>query len=95
MNITMKTLSAGLNKGLNLISPKKAEKVAESTIKDGNKLMAAGQDASAIQGKAMIKEYKKPEIEIIKVDEADMKAASNNPNPNPFPYEWRSDEEGV
>ena len=60
------------------ISPKKAEKAAEASIKDGEKMLATGQDAAAVQGKAMLKPYQKPEMETINLKEENTRAASGN-----------------
>lgn len=45
-----------------------------NTVKDGEKLMAAGQDAVAAQNKAMV--YVKPEMDVVKMDKQNLKAAS-------------------
>lgn len=66
------------------ISAPKAEKAASVAIKDGEKMMAAGQDAAAIQGKAMIKPYVKPEMKTTNIKKENMLAASGgDPNTNP------------
>ena len=60
------------------ISPKKVEKAADVSIKDGERMIANGQDAAAIQGKAMLKPYQKPEMEVINLEKEDTMAASGN-----------------
>ena len=51
---------------------------AENTIKDGERLMSAGQDAVAAQNKAMIsKVYTKPEMKVNEMNKRELKAASD------------------
>ena len=59
-------------------SSAKAETSAAShAVKGGEKLMAAGQDAAAIQGKVLVKKaYVKPEMTEVKMDKQNLKAAS-------------------
>ena len=66
------------------ISAPKAEKAANVAVKDGAKMMAAGQDAAAVQGRAMVKPYVKPEMKTAKIKQENMMAASGgggNVNP--------------
>ncbi len=58
------------------ISPKKAEVAAEASIKDGERMIANGQDAAAIQGRAMVKPYEKPQMEKANLTKENTKAAS-------------------
>ena len=58
------------------ISAPKAEKAVSVAVKDGEKMIAAGQDAAAVQGRAMVKPYVKPEMKSIKVKQEQMMAAS-------------------
>ena len=60
------------------INPKKAEKAAEVSIKDGERMIANGQDAAAIQGRAMVKPYQKPEMEKVNLKKENTQAASGN-----------------
>ena len=60
------------------ISPKKAEKVATNVIKEsGAAKLESAQDAMASQGKAMVKPYVKPNMEVAKVEEKNMRASSD------------------
>jgi len=49
-------------------------------VKGGEKLMAAGQDAAAVQGRAMVKPYAKPEMTEVKMEKKNLKAASGFDN---------------
>ncbi|MCM1265219.1 MAG: hypothetical protein NC200_03385 [Candidatus Gastranaerophilales bacterium] len=49
--------------------------VTRESVKGGEKLMAAGQDAAAVQGRAMVKPFVKPEMEV-KMEKQNLKAAS-------------------
>jgi hypothetical protein len=69
------------------ISPKKAEKAAEVSIKDGERMIANGQDAAAIQGRAMVKPYEKPQMEKANLTKENTKAASGGPR------DWGEDPE--
>jgi hypothetical protein len=65
-------------------SASKNEAVAKNTVKDGAKMIAVGQDAAAAQGKAMIKPYVKPEMEVIDMKKGNLKAASGYTGRNPL-----------
>ncbi|MCR5265275.1 MAG: hypothetical protein K6E29_01610 [Cyanobacteria bacterium RUI128] len=58
------------------ISSKKAEAAAEVAIKDGEKALATAQDAAAVQGRAMVKPYVKPQMETANIRKESMQAAS-------------------
>ena len=57
-------------------SSSKSEAVAKETVKGGERLMAAGQDAAAVQGRAMVKPYVKPQMTEVKMEKQNLKAAS-------------------
>ena len=88
----MKTISiqSVKNSVLSMISPKKADKMAATAIKDGEKLMAAGQDASAIQGKAMIRPYEAPEMRKVNLNRTKTQASSGGGGRDP----WGEDPNG-
>ncbi len=54
----------------------KAEAPVAHAVKGGEKLMAAGQDAAAVQGRAMVKPYVKPQMTEVKMEKQNLKAAS-------------------
>lgn len=54
----------------------KAEAPVAHAVKGGEKLMAAGQDAAAVQGRAMVKPYVKPEMQVVKLEKENLRAAS-------------------
>ena len=54
----------------------KAEAPVAQAVKGGEKLMAAGQDAAAVQGRAMVKPYVKPEMQVVKLEKENLRAAS-------------------
>ena len=55
-----------------------AMKVVKGAVKDGEELMAMGQDARAAQGKVMVNPYTKPVLEPhAKMERSQMKAASD------------------
>ncbi len=60
------------------LNAKKAEAVATKTAKDGEALMAAGQDASANYNRAMVTAptYKKPSMEKANIGKTETRAAS-------------------
>lgn len=65
----------------------KAEAPVAHAVKGGEKLMAAGQDAAAVQGRAMVKPYVKPEMQVVKLEKENLRAASgynggNDPDSN-------------
>lgn len=58
-------------------SAKADTSVATKAVKNGEKMIALAQDAKAAQGKAMIKKaYVKPEVEVVEIEKANLKAAS-------------------
>lgn len=62
----------------------KAEAPVAKAVKGGEKLMAAGQDAAAVQGRAMVKPYVKPEMKVVKLEKENLRAASGyNGGKNP------------
>ena len=63
------------------INSKSAEKAATVAVKDGEKALATAQEAAAVQGKAMVKPYIKPQTTDIKVKQTNLMAASGNTNP--------------
>ena len=85
----MKTVSIQAVKSslLSMISPKKADKVAATAIKDGEKLMAAGQDASAMQAKAMIKPYEAPKMEQVNLNRTKTQGSSGGTGGGKDPWE--------
>ena len=58
------------------LSSNKSQKVAEATVKDGERMLANGQDAAAIQGRAMVKPFEKPSMEKANLKSQNTKAAS-------------------
>ncbi len=73
----LEMVNAVKNTVVNMVSPKKAEKAASVAIKDGERMIANGQDAAAAQGKAMLKPYVKPEMEVVEIKKSNLKAASD------------------
>lgn len=57
-------------------SAPKAEAHVAKSVKGGEKLMAAGQDAAAVQGRAMVKPYVKPEMKVVELEKQNLRAAS-------------------
>ena len=60
----------------NVMTAVKAEAPVAHAVKGGEKLMAAGQDAAAVQGRAMVKPYVKPEMQVVKLEKENLRAAS-------------------
>lgn len=68
----------------------KAEAPVAHAVKGGEKLMAAGQDAAAVQGRAMVKPYVKPEMQVVKLEKENLRAASGYPGGNDPDFDFQS-----
>lgn len=68
----------------------KAEAPVAHAVKGGEKLMAAGQDAAAVQGRAMVKPYVKPEMQVVKLEKENLRAASGYQGGNDPDFDFQS-----
>ncbi|MCM1265927.1 MAG: hypothetical protein NC200_06980 [Candidatus Gastranaerophilales bacterium] len=71
---TIKTVSSKITSAVK-------SKGSQELVKDGEKLISSAQDATAAQGKAMVKPYVKPEIKNVNLDKKNLKAASGGEIP--------------
>ncbi len=72
------SMSAVKDLAIKALNPRKADLAAKEAVKGGEELMAAGQDASANYGKAMVSapKFEKPAMERANIKRCETKAAS-------------------